>query len=122
MTQKTVPPEIRPGIKGEAEVLVCEHNVAPHVQKFSTPSLVLLMEHACVNAIHPRLNADQTSVGYEVFVRHLAPTPIGMKVRAQAELVEVQGNRLLFRVEAYDEAKKIGEGTHRRAVVGKSFG
>ncbi|MDP3065034.1 MAG: hypothetical protein Q8O40_17795 [Chloroflexota bacterium] len=66
------------------------------------------------------LVVGQTSVGYEVNVRRLAPTPIGQRVRCAAEVLEVlevQGNKVLFKVEAYDEQKKIGEGTHRRAIV-----
>jgi fluoroacetyl-CoA thioesterase len=113
---------LTPGAQGECEVLVCEHNVAPHVPVFSTPSLVMLCERAAINAVAPHLPADQTTVGYEVHVRHIAATPIGKMVRARAELVEVNGNKLTFRVEAHDDEKKVGEGLHKRAVVRKSFG
>lgn len=113
---------IQPGIKGEAQTTVTEENVAKHVNKFGTPALVGLVEKASINAVQPYLADTQTSVGFEVHIRHLAPTPIGMKVRAIAELLEVKGNKLTFSVEAYDEEKKIGEGTHRRAIVSRGFG
>ena len=101
--------------------MVTEGNLAGHIRGLSTPALVGLLEGASVRAILDHLRTDQTTVGYEVNIRHLAPTPIGKKVRATSELLEVRGNKLLFRVEAYDEEKKVGEGTHRRAIVGTSF-
>jgi predicted thioesterase len=112
-----VSPNIRPGLKGQKQTLVCEHNVAPHVSKFSTPSMISLMEQAAVQAVHSFLSEGQTSVGYEVNVRHIAPADIGATIIAQAELMEVERNRLTFRVEAYDGDRKIGEGTHRRAII-----
>lgn len=117
-----MPHDLVPGVQGEFEVLVCEHNVAPHVPVFSTPSLVMVIERAAINAVTPHLEADETSVGYEVHVKHFAATPIGKQVRGLAELVEINGNRLTFRVEAHDDEKKVGEGTHKRAIVRKSFG
>ena len=64
---------IQPGLKGQRQTMVCEHNVAGHVDKFSTPSMIGLMERASVEAISGLLGEGQTSVGYEVNVRHLAP-------------------------------------------------
>ena len=112
-----VSPNIRPGLKGQRKTLVCEHNVAAHVNKFSTPSMIMLMEQASVAALHSLLAEGQISVGYEVNVRHLAPADIGATIVAHAELIEVERNRLTFRVEAYDGDRKIGEGTHRRAII-----
>lgn len=109
--------KIVPGIKGQRETLVCEHNVAGHVDKFSTPSMISLMERAAIAAVDPYLEEGQTSVGFEVNVRHLAPSDIGATVIAHAELLEVNRNRLNFQVEAYDGDRKIGEGTHRRAII-----
>lgn len=117
-----MPHDLAPGAQGEFEVLVCEHNVAPHVPVFSTPSLVMVVERAAINALTPHLAADETSVGYEVHVRHLAATPIGKIVRGRAEVAEINGNKITFRVEAHDDEKKVGEGTHKRAIVRKSFG
>ncbi len=84
----------------------------------ATPWLVALLERAACAAVEGRLgDAGQTSVGVRIDVRHLAPTPVGMDVRAHAELVEVDGRRLVFRVEAFDSRERIGEGSHERAVV-----
>ena len=112
--------KITPGLKGERQTLVCEHNVAGHVDKFSTPSMISLMERAAIAAVDPYLEEGQTSVGFEVNVRHLAPSDLGATVIAHAELVEVNRNRLNFNVEAYDGDRKIGEGTHRRAIIDRN--
>ena len=111
---------IAPGLKGQQQTVVSEHNVAGHVDKFSTPSMISLMEQAAIAAIHPYLDEGQTSVGFEVNVRHLAPSDIGATVIAHAELLEVNRNRLNFQVEAYDGDRKIGEGTHRRAIIDRN--
>ncbi len=110
-------PKIRPGLRGQRQTIVCDHNVAGHVAKFSTPSMILLMEQASMNAVDEYLEEGQTSVGFEVNVRHVAPADIGATVTAHAELTEVDRNRLTFRVEAYDGDRKLGEGTHRRAII-----
>ena len=112
-----VSPKITPGLKGQRQTLVCEHNVAGHVDKFSTPSMISLMEQAAIATVHEFLEEGQTSVGFEVNIRHLAPADIGATIIAHAELTELDRNRLTFRVEAYDGEKKIGEGTHRRAII-----
>ncbi len=109
--------KIRPGLQGQRQTIVCDHNVAGHVAKFSTPSMILLMEQASMNAVDEYLEEGQTSVGFEVNVRHVAPADIGATVTAHAELTEVDRNRLTFRVEAYDGDRKLGEGTHRRAII-----
>ncbi|HLZ26469.1 MAG TPA: thioesterase family protein [Chloroflexota bacterium] len=83
----------------------------------STPSLIALMENAARSAVESLLPPDRTTVGVRVDVRHLAATPPGDQVRARAELVEVDGRRLIFHVEAFDSHEKIGEGTHERMVV-----
>ena len=108
---------IVPGLKGQKVTLVCEHNVAVHVGKFSTPSMISLMEQASIEAVHDFLESSQTSVGYEVNVRHIAPASIGATIIARAELTEVLRNRLTFNVAAYDGKTKIGEGTHKRAII-----
>ena len=97
--------------------MVCEHNVAGHVSKFSTPSMILLMEQASINAVDQYIQEGQTSVGFEVNVRHLAPADFGATITAYSELIEVDRNRLSFRAEAFDGDRKIGEGTHRRTVI-----
>ena len=112
-----VSPKIHPGLKGQKQTLVCQHNVAGHVNKYSTPAMIELMELASIQAVHPVLEEGQTSVGFNVNVRHLAPADIGATITAYSELTEVDRNRLTFRVEAYDGDRKLGEGTHRRAVI-----
>jgi predicted thioesterase len=111
-----------PGLTGTAADRVTVENTAAHwgsgdVTGFATPALVLLMENAAFNATGERLPAGQTSVGIEINIRHLAATPIGMAVRARAELTQVQGRILTFHVEAWDDVEKIGEGMHVRSVV-----
>ena len=112
-----------PGLTGEIEAVVTEDDTAARwgsglVPVLGTPTLVGLMEGAAVQALEGRLPPSQTSVGGRIDVRHLAATPVGLRVRARAELVEVDGRRLLFRVEAWDEVERIGEATHERFIVG----
>lgn len=115
--------ELAPGLTGEIEMVVTEDDTAARwgsglVPVFGTPRLVGLMEGAAVQALEGRLPQGQTSVGGRIDVRHLAATPVGMRVHAYAELMEVDGRRLLFRVEAWDEVEQIGEAIHERFVVG----
>ena len=109
--------KIAPGLKGQRETVVCDHNVARHVERYSTPAMIGLMEGASVAACHHLLEPNQTTVGYIVNVRHKAPAPMGAKVVAYAELTEVDGNKLTFKVEAYHGETRIGEGIHQRAVI-----
>jgi predicted thioesterase len=82
-----------------------------------TPMMILAIETAANEAVRPYLPSGWATVGSEVNVRHLAPTPIGRTVTATARLVEVSGRSLTFAVEAHDGVRKIGEGTHRRRAV-----
>ncbi len=107
---------------GEAERVVTEEWSAPAIGSgtvpvLATPALVALMEGAAVRALEGRLPAGQTSVGVRIDVRHLAATPIGMRVRARATLVAAEGRRLTFQIEAWDEVEKVGEALHERVVV-----
>jgi len=117
--------EVKVGLIGETEHTVTDQDTAARwrsglVDAYSTPTLIGLAENACVIAVEKHLNDDQTSVGIEVTVKHLAATPVGMTVKAKAELVEVVGRRLKFRVEAWDEKEKVCEGWHSRAIVDRS--
>ena len=87
------------------------------VPVLGTPALVGLMEGAAVHALAGHLPAGKTTVGGRIDVRHLAPTPVGMHARARAELREVDGRRLVFHIEAWDDAEQIGEATHERFVI-----
>jgi predicted thioesterase len=108
------------GLSGKSESVVTAENTAKAVgsgslEVYATPMMVALMENAAINALS--LGADQTSVGISLEVKHIAATPVGMKVRAVAEIVEVDGRRLVYRIEAFDEIEKIGEGRHERFIV-----
>ena len=105
------------GLKGEKQTMVCDHNVAGHVGKFSTPSMIQLMEQAASAATSDHLEDGEVSVGIEVNIRHLAGADMGATIIAHAELVEIERNRLTFRVEAFDADTKIGDGTHKRAII-----
>ncbi len=113
---------VKVGIKGEAKVQVNETNTAiaygsGGVAVFATPAMIGLMEKAALESIDNVLSAGLSSVGTRVDVKHLAATPVGMSVVAKSELLEVDGKRLEFKVEAYDESGLIGEGTHQRYIV-----
>jgi fluoroacetyl-CoA thioesterase len=121
-TSATAVPELKPGLIGEVRRVVDASMLASAIGSgsldvFATPALVALMELAACAALEDHLDADQTSVGVRLDVAHLAATPPGVAVRARAELVEVDGRRLVFRVEAFDSQDRIGEGTHERALV-----
>jgi len=110
------------GLTGQASVVVVPEVTARHlgsgtVAVFATPEMVRLMERAAVHALAPYLAPGQQSVGTMVNVRHLAATPLGATVTATAELVEVNGRRLVFKVSAHDGTELIGEGLHERALI-----
>jgi predicted thioesterase len=114
--------ELEPGLIGETEMIVTEADTAARlgsglVPVLGTPALVGLMEGAAVRSLSSCLPPGQTSVGGRIDVRHLAPTPVGMHVRARAELTQVEGHRLVFRIEAWDDDEKVGKATHERFIV-----
>ena len=90
---------------------------------FSTPAMIGLMEYTCVLLVAPYLDENEQTVGIHVDVRHMAPTKIGQNVTVTAELLEVKDSKLRFALSAVnDQGVKIGEGTHRRALINtKSF-
>jgi predicted thioesterase len=84
---------------------------------FATPALVSLLEETAICCVAPGLADGQGTVGTRVDVQHLAATPVGMTVTARAELTEIDGRRLVFKVEARDEAEPVATGTHERFIV-----
>jgi predicted thioesterase len=113
---------ITPGLTGEVEITVeardtahAMGNVGIHV--LATPRLVALLEQAAIRAVAPHLPAGATTVGTRLDVRHLAATPVGFRVRVRAVLREVDGRRLVYAVEAHDDAEQIADGTHERFQV-----
>lgn len=114
--------KIEPGLQGDATLVVADEHTAEHLQSgkllvFSTPLMVALMEEAALKTVAPHLEPGQDTVGISLDIQHLAPTPVGMKVTAKAELVEVDRRRLVFNVEAFDEQEKIGQGNHQRMII-----
>ena len=113
---------IETGMKGRAEAVVTQENTAQAVGSglvpvFATPYMIALMENAAVNAVQAQLAPDEGTVGIRLDVTHDAATPIGMKVWAEAEVTAVEGRKLTFDVAAYDEAGRIGGGTHQRFII-----
>ena len=114
--------EIAPGLVGEVEIVVQPPDTADAmgnrgVHVLATPRLVGLLEDAAIRALQPHLPPGAGTVGTRVEVRHLAATPVGMRVRARAVLRQVDGRRYLFEVEAHDAHEKIAEGTHERFQI-----
>ncbi|RYD03982.1 thioesterase [Desulforamulus aquiferis] len=87
------------------------------VRVFATPAMIGLMEKAALELVDKVLPEGQTTVGTLVNVKHTAATPVGMAVSAKAELVEIDGKRLVFKVDAKDEAGSIGSGIHERFII-----
>jgi predicted thioesterase len=115
---------IRPGLQGRAERVVDGDLITRHVGgagTFSTPAMIGLMEITCHRSIEGLLPDGQTSVGYEVHVRHLAPAAPGSTVTITTRLAEVKGNKLYFDVECHEGDKLIGSGMHKRAIVAATF-
>lgn len=114
--------EISVGMKGTVSSFVEREDTAKEVGSgsllvYATPCMVALMEGAACEAICNALPEEKTSVGIELSISHLSATPVGLDVRAEAELINVEGSILTFQVSAYDEKGKIGEGAHKRAIV-----
>jgi fluoroacetyl-CoA thioesterase len=84
---------------------------------FATPMMITAMENAALNAVRSYLGPGESAVGTAVNVRHLAATPVGHRVTAEAEVTKVDGRRIEFKVSARDEVEEIGNGTHERMVV-----
>jgi predicted thioesterase len=114
--------QLKPGLKGQLQKTVEEQYRATHIGSgkipvLATPAMIGFMEWAATELVQPYLPDGFTTVGTPVDVRHLAATPVGMKVTFQAELIQVEGRTLTFRVTAEDEKEKVGEGTHQRAII-----
>jgi predicted thioesterase len=110
------------GLSAEKTAAVDSSNTAASfgsglLDVFATPAMIALMEHAAAEAVSPALEEGFSTVGAEISVKHLAATPPGMTVRARAVLTAVDGKKLVFDIEAFDGAGKIGEGTHTRYII-----
>ena len=113
---------LHPGLSGSAELEVGEEHTAPRVGSgkvhvLATPVMINLIEAAALAAIEHLLPAGYQSLGTRIDVRHIAATPVGMKVVAKAAVTNVEGRTVHFRVEAHDQKEPIGDGVHERVVV-----
>lgn len=110
------------GMKGEAFTLAEREDTALEVGSgsllvYATPCMAALMEAAACDAIASALDENETTVGIELNIKHLSATPVGLEVRAEAEVTAVEGKIISYTLKAYDEAGLIGEGNHKRALV-----
>jgi fluoroacetyl-CoA thioesterase len=110
------------GLKGEASILVGDAQTAPRVgsgrvRVLATPVMINMMEAAALDAIESLLPDGHQSLGTQLNVGHYAATPVGMTLRATAEVTKIDGRNVEFRVEAFDDRERIGDGTHARVVV-----
>ena len=113
---------LKTGIKGTQTVIVTEENTAKTMGSgtldvFATPAMIALMEKTAWTSIAPYLEEGEGSVGIKLEISHDAPTPLGMTITCESELVEVDGRRLVFSVTANDGKDTIGKGTHERFLI-----
>lgn len=114
--------KLQAGLSSKIETVVTENDTADSfgsggIKVLATPMMIGLMENAAHSAVDLHLPEGYATVGTRIDVRHLAATPVGMKVYATAQLTGIEGRKLDFKVEAYDEKEKIGEGTHERFII-----
>ena len=113
---------LKEGIKGTNEIIVTKELSAQNVGSgllpvYATPSMIALMENTAFESVAQYLEEGCGTVGTSLNVKHVAATPIGMKVTCETELVKVEGRALTFEVKAYDECGLIGEGVHERFII-----
>ena len=113
---------LKPGSVGRTELMVREEHTAPRVGSglvhvLATPVMINLFEAAALDALDKHLPPGYQSLGTVLNVRHIAATPVGMRVRATAEIVKVEGRTVFLKVTAEDDRELIGDGTHERVVV-----
>ena len=117
-----LPQELKPGLEGTAEIVVGTRDTAPHVGSgkigvLATPIMVNLMEAAALQAVERLMPPGHQTVGTHLDVKHFAATPVGLRVRARAELIRIDGRTLTFSIVAEDDRERIGEGTHERLII-----
>ena len=114
--------KLTPGLTSIARILVGEEQTAPRVgsgrvRVLATPVMINMMEAAALDAIENLLPPGHQSLGTHLDVGHYAATPVGMTLRASAEVTAIDGRNVTFRVEAFDDKERVGDGTHTRVVV-----
>ncbi len=110
------------GLRNVAEISVTAENTAlalgsGSLKVFATPAMIRLIERAAAELVEKNLPPESTSVGISINIKHTAPTPIGMNVRAEVEIISVDGRKIIFDVAAFDGRGEIGRGTHERFIV-----
>jgi predicted thioesterase len=115
-------PRVTIGLKGSAAIVVGEEHTAPRigsgrVHVLATPVMINVMEAAALDAVEHLLPVGHQSLGTRLDIGHYAATPVGMRLRATAEVTKIDGRSIEFRVEAFDEKERVGDGTHVRVVV-----
>ena len=110
------------GIKNEKSIVVTDEVTASKVGSgllpvYATPSMIALMEGTCAESVQPYLAEGEGTVGVAVDIKHIAATPVGMTVRCESILKEVNGKKLVFEVNVYDEKGLVGTGIHKRAII-----
>ena len=113
---------LKTGIRGTMEIVVTDNLTAKSVGSgelnvYATPAMIALTEETAWKSVARELDPGQGTVGTRLDISHLSATPVGMKVRCETELIEIDRRKLVFRVNVFDEAGKIGEGTHERFIV-----
>ena len=113
---------LKTGIKGHQELVVTQELTAKNMGSgvmdvFATPAMLALMEKTAFTSVAEYLNEGCGSVGTKVDIEHVASSPVGRKITCDSELIEIEGRKLVFKVEAYDEKGLIGKGTHERFIV-----
>ncbi|MEQ1774373.1 MAG: thioesterase family protein [Burkholderiales bacterium] len=114
--------ELKPGLNATVEIVVGTRDTAAHVGSgkigvLATPILVTLLESAALQAVERLMPAGQQTVGTRLELSHTAATPVGMRVRADAELIAVEGRKLTFKLHAQDDVEPIASGTHERLII-----
>ncbi|MDD4699779.1 MAG: thioesterase family protein [Oscillospiraceae bacterium] len=112
------------GLKGLKSAIVDETNTALTIGSgklpvFATPAMIALMETAASASVKPYLDEDSSTVGTSVNIQHISATPVGMEVRCESELIEIDRKRLVFKLAVFDECGLIGKGTHERFIINK---
>ena len=110
------------GLTNTAEIFVTEENTAfalgsGSLKVFATPAMIRLIEQAAAELVDKNLPPEMTSVGTALNIKHTAPTPIGMNVRADVKIISVDGRKIIFEVAAHDARGEIGRGSHERFIV-----
>ncbi|HKS63220.1 MAG TPA: thioesterase family protein [Xanthobacteraceae bacterium] len=113
---------LKAGLTGSARIIVGEEHTAPRVGSglvhvLATPVMINVMEAAALDAIEALLPHGHQSLGTQLNIGHYAATPVGMSLRATATVTRVEGRTVEFRVEAFDDKERVGDGTHTRVVV-----